>query len=33
MAIHSRREYVVVQDMEAALKTLIALVQRWESHQ
>ena len=32
MAIHSRREYVVVQDMVASLQTLIALVQRWESH-
>lgn len=32
MAIHSRREYVVVHDMAAALKTLIALVQRWEKH-
>lgn len=33
MAIHSRQEYVVVQDMEAAVKTLIELVQIWEKHQ
>lgn len=32
MAIHSRQEYVVVQDMHAAVRTLIALVQRWEKH-
>lgn len=32
MAIHSRQEYVVVQDMEAALNTLIELVQIWEKH-
>ena len=32
MAIHSRQEYVVVQDMQAAVKTLIELVQRWEKH-
>lgn len=32
MAIHSRREYVVVEDMEASLKTLVELVQIWEKH-
>ena len=32
MAIHSRQEYVVVQDMQAAVNTLIELVQRWEKH-
>ena len=33
MAIHSRHEYVSVQDMEKAVKTLIELVQIWEKHQ
>jgi tripeptide aminopeptidase len=30
MAIHSRQEYVVVQDMEKSVKTLIELIQIWE---
>ncbi|TNE71304.1 MAG: peptidase T [Bacteroidetes bacterium] len=33
MAIHSRHEYVSVQDMEKAVKTLIELVQIWAKHQ
>ncbi len=33
MAIHSRHEYVSVQDMEKAIKTLIELVQIWAKHQ
>ncbi len=32
MAIHSKHEYVSVQDMEKAVKTLVALVQIWEKH-
>lgn len=32
MAIHSRQEYVSVQDMEKAVDTLIELVQLWEQH-
>lgn len=32
MAIHSRHEYVSVQDMEKAVKTLIELVQIWSTH-
>lgn len=32
MAIHSRHEYVSVQDMEKAVRTLIELVQIWEKH-
>lgn len=32
MAIHSKHEYVSVQDMEKAVKTLIELVQIWEKH-
>ncbi len=32
MAIHSKQEYVVLQDMEAAVKTLVELVQIWEKH-
>lgn len=32
MAIHSKQEYVVLQDMEAAVRTLIELVQIWEKH-
>ena len=31
MAIHSRQEYVVVQDMEKSVRTLIELIQIWES--
>ncbi len=30
MAIHSRQEYVVIQDMEKSVKTLIELIQIWE---
>ncbi|MCH2224562.1 MAG: peptidase T [Crocinitomicaceae bacterium] len=33
MAIHSRHEYVSIQDMEKATKTLIELVQIWSKHQ
>lgn len=32
MAIHSRHEYVSVQDMQKAVNTLIELVQIWEQH-
>jgi tripeptide aminopeptidase len=32
MAIHSRHEYVSVQDMEKAVRTLVELVQIWEKH-
>ena len=32
MAIHSKQEYVVLQDMGAAVRTLIELVQIWEKH-
>lgn len=32
MAIHSRHEYVSVQDMEKAVDTLIELVQIWTNH-
>jgi tripeptide aminopeptidase len=32
MAIHSRHEYVSVQDMEKAVQTLIELAQIWEQH-
>ncbi len=32
MAIHSRHEYVSVQDMEKATKTLVELVQIWSKH-
>jgi tripeptide aminopeptidase len=32
MAIHSKHEYVSVQDMEKSVKTLIELVQIWEKH-
>lgn len=33
MAIHSKHEYVSVQDMEKAVKTLIELAQIWEKHE
>jgi len=33
MAIHSKHEYVSVQDMEKAVKTLVELVQIWEKHE
>jgi tripeptide aminopeptidase len=33
MAIHSRHEFVSVQDMQKAVNTLIELVQIWEKHQ
>lgn len=32
MAIHSRHEYVSVQDMEKAVATLTELVQIWSTH-
>jgi tripeptide aminopeptidase len=32
MAIHSKLEYVCVQDMEKAIDTLVELVQIWEKH-
>ncbi len=32
MAIHSKHEYVSVQDMEKATKTLVELVQIWANH-
>jgi len=32
MAIHSKHEYVSIQDMEKATKTLVELVQIWEKH-
>lgn len=32
MAIHSKHEYVSVQDMEKATRTLVELVQIWEKH-
>ncbi len=33
MAIHSKHEYVSIQDMQKATDTLIELVQIWEKHQ
>jgi tripeptide aminopeptidase len=33
MAIHSRHEYVSIQDMQKAVDTLVELVQIWEKHQ
>jgi tripeptide aminopeptidase len=30
MAIHSKHEYVVVQDMQKSVKTIIELIQIWE---
>lgn len=33
MAIHSKHEYVSVQDMEKAVSTLVELVQIWEQHE
>jgi tripeptide aminopeptidase len=32
MAIHSRQEYVSIQDMQKAVDTLVELVQIWEQH-
>lgn len=32
MAIHSRHEYVSIQDMQKAVDTLIELIQIWEKH-
>jgi tripeptide aminopeptidase len=32
MAIHSKHEFVSVQDMQKAVDTLIELVQIWEQH-
>ena len=32
MAIHSKHEYVSVQDMEKAVKTMVELVQIWSNH-
>lgn len=33
MAIHSRQEYVSIQDMQKAVATLVELCQIWEKHQ
>lgn len=33
MAIHSRHEYVSIQDMQKAVDTLVELIQIWETHQ
>jgi len=33
MAIHSKHEFVSVQDMEKAVKTMVALAGIWEQHQ
>lgn len=33
MAIHSKQEYVSVQDMEKAVKTMVALAEIWTKHQ
>jgi tripeptide aminopeptidase len=33
MAIHSKHEYVSIQDMQKAVKTLVELIQIWEKHQ
>ena len=32
MAIHSKHEFVSIQDMEKAVKTLVELIQIWEKH-
>ena len=32
MAIHSRHEYVSIQDMQKAIQTMVELVQIWEQH-
>ena len=32
MAIHSRHEYVSIQDMEKAVKTMVELVKIWTNH-
>lgn len=32
MAIHSKHEYVSVQDMEKAVRTMVELIQIWEGH-
>ena len=32
MAIHSRHEYVSVQDMQKAVHTMVELIQIWEKH-
>jgi tripeptide aminopeptidase len=33
MAIHSRHEFISVQDMEKAVDTLVELVQVWVKHE
>ena len=33
MGIHSKQEYVSVQDMEKAVKTMVELIQIWEKHE
>ncbi|MBC9813345.1 peptidase T [Crocinitomicaceae bacterium CZZ-1] len=33
MGIHSKQEYVSVQDMEKAVKTMVELIQIWEGHE
>jgi tripeptide aminopeptidase len=32
MAIHSKHEFVSIQDMQKAVKTLVELIQIWEKH-
>ena len=32
MGIHSKHEYVSVQDMEKAVRTMVELIQIWEAH-
>ncbi|MFT6984017.1 MAG: tripeptide aminopeptidase, partial [Crocinitomicaceae bacterium] len=32
MAIHSRHEFVSIQDMEKSVATLVELVQIWSKH-
>lgn len=33
MGIHSKQEYVSIQDMEKAVKTMVELIQIWEEHE
>jgi tripeptide aminopeptidase len=33
MAIHSRHEYVSIQDMQKAIQTMVHLIQIWEKHE
>ena len=32
MAIHSKHEYVSIQDMQKAIQTMVELVKIWEQH-